>query len=123
MLEAYGSREMNLGTKVENNVLVLTPDTDRIDAASAIHLKDQFRAATDDCSGRVVMDLSSVSFMDSSGLGAVVSALKLLKGRKLELAGLSPSVGKVFKLTRMDQVFVIHETLDDAMTSSGANAA
>lgn len=114
---------MNLITKTQNGVLILTPDSNRIDAAGAIYLKDQFRVATDGTTGRVVMDLSAVDFMDSSGLGAVVSALKLLKGRRLELAGLTPVVAKVFKLTRMDQVFTIHATLSDAIPDSDANAA
>ncbi|MCY4180240.1 MAG: STAS domain-containing protein [Litoreibacter sp.] len=114
---------MDLIRRIEGNILILTPDSDRIDAASAIHLKDQFREAVDESQGRVIMDLSGVNFMDSSGLGAMVSALKLLKGRKLELAGLTPVVAKVFKLTRMDQVFIIHTDLNTALTADGANAA
>lgn len=114
---------MILEKRSENGVLVLKPDSDRIDAASAIYLKDQFRQSTAESEGRVVMDLSEVTFMDSSGLGAMVSALKQLKGRKLEIAGLSPVVAKVFKLTRMDQVFVVHEDIDTALSAKGANAA
>lgn len=114
---------MNLISKMQGDVLVLTPDSERIDAAGALYLKDQFRAATEGKTARVVMDLSGVTFMDSSGLGAIVSALKLLEGRKLELAGLTPVVEKVFKLTRMDQVFIIHATLSDAVPNSDADAA
>lgn len=114
---------MNLSKNTENGVLVLTPDSERIDAASAIYLKDQFRDATAATDGRVIMDLAGVNFMDSSGLGAMVSALKQLKGRKLELVGLTPVVAKVFKLTRMDQVFIIHADLNSAMSGTGADAA
>lgn len=81
----------------------------RIDAAVAIQFKDAMRAETDGGPERVVLDLSQVSFIDSSGLGAVVAAKKLLNGNHiLELAGLTPVVAKVFKLTRMDTVFKIH---------------
>lgn len=114
---------MNLTSKTQDGVLVLTPDTARIDAAGAVYFKEQFRAATDAFSGRVVMNLSGVNFMDSSGLGAIVSALKLLRGRKLELAGLTPVVAKVFKLTCMDQVFVIHADMASALAANDANAA
>lgn len=114
---------MNLTTRTQDGILILTPDTDRIDAAGAIYLKDQFRDATDGVEGRVIMDLSNVNFLDSSGLGAIVSALKLLRGRKLELAGLTPVVAKVFKLTQMDQVFTIHGAVCDVLTGDGANAA
>ena len=114
---------MNLNTRTQGDVLILTPDSNRIDAAGAIHLKEQFRVATENTTGRVVMDLAEVEFMDSSGLGAIVSALKLLKGRKLELTGLTPVVAKVFKLTRMDQVFTIHTDLAAAVPDSDADAA
>jgi anti-sigma B factor antagonist len=50
-----------------------------------------------------------VEFLDSSGLGAVVAARKLLgKGRHLALAGLQPAVEKVLRLTHMDRVFPIY---------------
>ena len=88
---------------------------DRIDAAGAIQFKDGFRDAVADVDGRIVLDLSNVDFLDSSGLGAVVAAMKLLgPDRKLEIAGLTPTVQKVFRLTRMDRVFKIHPDLDAA---------
>lgn len=111
---------MMLTSETTDGVLVLTAQAGRIDAASAIHLKDEFRAATAETDGRVLMDLGQVAFMDSSGLGAMVAALKALGGRKLELCALTPSVDKVFKLTRMDNVFVIHA--DRAGALAGADA-
>jgi anti-sigma B factor antagonist len=74
------------------------------------------REVTVDTAPRVVLDLSSVNFLDSSGLGAVVAVMKLLlPGRKLELAGLTPTVEKVFRLTRMDSVFIIHPAVPGAL--------
>lgn len=88
----------------------------RIDAAGAIQFKDSFRDVVSDVEGRIVLDLSEVQFLDSSGLGAVVAAMKLLGSeRKLELANLTPTVEKVFRLTRMDSVFKIHQSTDAAM--------
>lgn len=88
----------------------------RIDAAVAIQFKDAMRAQTDGGPERVVLDLSEVSFIDSSGLGAVVAAKKLLnESHVLELAGLTPVVAKVFKLTRMDTIFTVHEDVNTAV--------
>ncbi|MEM6275502.1 MAG: STAS domain-containing protein [Pseudomonadota bacterium] len=88
----------------------------RIDAAVAIQFKDAMRAETEGGPERVVLDLSEVSFIDSSGLGAVVAAKKLLNGAHvLELAGLTPVVDKVFKLTRMDSVFAIYADVNAAV--------
>ncbi|PTX57688.1 anti-sigma B factor antagonist [Litoreibacter ponti] len=109
-----------LSARKDGSVLILEVDENRIDAASAIHLKDEFRAAVADHDGRVVMDLRSVNFMDSSGLGAMVAALKLLGGRKLELCTLTPTVDKVFKLTRMDKVFMLHTDMATALSHDGS---
>ncbi|MEM6479300.1 MAG: STAS domain-containing protein [Pseudomonadota bacterium] len=88
----------------------------RIDAAVAIQFKDAMRAETEGGPERIVLDLSDVSFIDSSGLGAVVAAKKLLNdAHVLELAGLTPVVAKVFKLTRMDTVFAIHSDVAAAV--------
>ncbi|EPX77824.1 STAS domain-containing protein [Litoreibacter arenae] len=114
---------MMQATETADGVLVLTVTAERIDAASAVHFKDGFRDATAAHGGRVVMDLAPVSFMDSSGLGAMVAALKSLGGRKLEICGLAPAVDKVFRLTRMDKVFIVHEQLDRALTQDGPEGA
>jgi anti-sigma B factor antagonist len=53
--------------------------------------------------------VSEVEFLDSSGLGAVVAARKLLgQGHHLALSGLQPAVEKVLRLTHMDRVFPIY---------------
>lgn len=90
----------------------------RIDAACAIQFKDRMREIGKDAPGRVVLDLEQVEFIDSSGLGAIVAVMKQLgSATTLELAALSPTVEKVFRLTRMDTVFAIHGTVAEAMES------
>lgn len=92
---------------------VITVNAARIDAAGAVRFKDAMRAATSPGAAHVVLDLSKVGFVDSSGLGAIVAAMKQLgPGRRLDLAGLTPDVAKVFRLTRMDRVFVIHDSAE-----------
>ena len=93
-------------------VQVIRVDEDRIDSLVAIQFKDAVRALVDPEAGRVILDLGRVSFIDSSGLGAVIAAMKGLgPGQRLELAALSPVVDKVFRLTRMDSVLAIHEAV------------
>ena len=82
--------------------LVVSVAENRINAAVAVRFKDLMRELTDHPAARVVLDLTQVEFLDSSGLGAVVGSMKQLgRGRKLDLAGLSPTVDKVFRMTRM----------------------
>jgi anti-sigma B factor antagonist len=107
---------MKLSGEVSGDMLIVRVEEPRIDAAGAIQFKERMREVTTDAPARVVLDLSRVGFLDSSGLGAVVAVMKLLMPlRKLELAGLTPTVEKVFRLTRMDSVFAIHANVPGAL--------
>lgn len=107
---------MKLEQSCHDRVKIVTVAEPRIDAAAAIRFKDAMRAATAEGPGHVVLDLAQVRFVDSSGLGAIVSAMKQMgPGRRLDLAGLTPDVAKVFRLTRMDTVFVIHDAAETAL--------
>ena len=107
---------MKLSREILDDMIVVHVDEPRIDAAGAIQFKERMREVTQDGPARVVLDLSAVNFLDSSGLGAVVAVMKLLMPvRKLELAGLTATVEKVFRLTRMDSVFTIHSTVPGAL--------
>lgn len=87
-------------------------EEDRIDSVVAIQFKDAVRALIDPAATRVILDLGQVAFIDSSGLGAIIAAMKGLgEGQRLELAALSPVVDKVFRMTRMDTIFTIHDTV------------
>lgn len=101
---------MRLTTRKTKSGLVIHVEEPRIDAAVAIEFKEAVRSAIQDAANPVILDLSQVTFLDSSGLGAVVAVMKqLAPDSALELAGLTPSVARVFRLTRMDSVFTIHE--------------
>jgi anti-sigma B factor antagonist len=111
---------MELMAEKRGDILVISALHDRIDAAGAIQFKDRMRELTQTITPRVVLDMSRVNFLDSSGLGAVVASMKTLgPDRKLELSGLTPTVQKVFRLTRMDGVFIIHDSLPDGMRHAG----
>lgn len=100
---------MEIRTERRNRALLVHVADARIDAAVAIRFKDAMRDVIMEPSERVILDLSQVTFLDSSGLGAVVAVMKMLpSNRPLELSGLTPTVEKVFRLTRMDRVFTIH---------------
>lgn len=107
---------MNLASTDINENRIITVATDRIDAAMSIQFKEDIRQMTDDAPDRVILDLTQVDFVDSSGLGAIVAAMKSLGDTaRMDLAGLSPAVSKVFRLTRMDTVFRLFDTVEDAV--------
>ncbi|PCJ08734.1 MAG: anti-anti-sigma factor [Rhodobacteraceae bacterium] len=106
---------MSLTSTMTGNAQIVTVNAERIDAAIAIQFKEDMRSETESGASRVILDLSEVKFIDSSGLGAIVAAMKQLgSDRKLDLAGLTPMVDKVFRLTRMDTVFDLYASLNEA---------
>lgn len=112
---------MNLSSTTEGNALVVNVLDDRIDAAVALNFKEMMRTETENGPDMVILNLEQVQFVDSSGLGAIVASMKALgSGRKLALAGMTPTVDKVFRLTRMDSVFPIYPSLQDATDAHAA---
>jgi anti-sigma B factor antagonist len=106
---------MRLQTSDVGNARVVAVKEPRLDAAIAIAFKDRMRELAEDSPERVILDLAAVEFLDSSGLGALVSVMKFLApARRLELAGVHGAVAKVLRLTRMDRVFTIHGNADSA---------
>ena len=106
---------MNLIGRQQGDTHLVTVDVARIDAASAIRFREEMRTQIDGSSGTILLDLGQVDFIDSSGLGAIVAAMKLLpEGRRMELASLTPGVDKVFRMTRMDTIFRIHPSVEHA---------
>lgn len=96
---------------------------DRLDAAMAVRFKDALKTIVDEGADDMILDMSNVAFMDSSGLGAVVAHMKYMGAdRNFEIAGLTPTVEKVFKLTRMDNVFRIHPDVDAALSEGQQEA-
>jgi anti-sigma B factor antagonist len=73
-----------------------------------IQLFDQYKRS-------IAIDMSQVEYIDSSFLGAIVSAFKHLITFKAEvvLVGLSKDITNLFALTRLDKVFKIYNTFDD----------
>lgn len=109
---------MDLTTEQRDGVTIVSVNAARIDAAVAIQFKDRMRMLTEGQQARVILDLGQVDFIDSSGLGAIVASMKQMpEGQKLELAALGPNVDKVFRLTRMDTIFTIHENVGEGATS------
>ncbi|MEM0978449.1 MAG: STAS domain-containing protein [Pseudomonadota bacterium] len=114
---------MNITHEVIGDATIAHFGERRLDAAMAVRFKDVMRPIADDVTGRLVLNMEKVEFMDSSGLGAIVALMKYLgPERPLDLACLQSTVDKVFRLTRMDGVFTIYKTLDQATSSTAKSA-
>lgn len=91
----------------------------RFDAEGAAFIKNQFATLVSETQPNLVINLTEVSFIDSLGLTALVSGLKLCRRNRgsLKLVGLQSSVHLVFEITRLDRAFEIYETEDEAFAN------
>lgn len=88
-----------------------------VDVYTAPTLREELYTLIDGGDTSLVVDLTDVSFMDSTGLGVLVGALKRIRtlGGALHLVIDQEKVLKVFRITALDQVFPIHATVDAAL--------
>lgn len=110
---------MNIATESIRGITVLLVREDRFDANNSEELKAELHRLFDSGSKDLIIDLKDVLFIDSSGLGVLVSGYKnaaILHGT-LKLSNLQPQVKSMFELTRLHKVFDIFLTLDDALES------
>lgn len=105
-------------TSRENGDRTVVEVTGEIDVYTAPALREELSRLVDGEHTNLVVDLTQVSFMDSTGLGVLVGALKKVRtlGGDLQLVITQEKILKVFRITALTQVFTIHSTLDEALT-------
>jgi anti-sigma B factor antagonist len=108
---------MNLELKIINGYRVLVVHEERIDAHNSGELKTYLLHLLEQSNARIIVQLNEVRFIDSSGLGALLSGHKnaLAKSGQLVLAQIQKQVLSMFELTRLNRVFEIYTELDDAL--------
>lgn len=107
---------MQLESKYVDGIFVLTLMDKRLDARLAVDFRAKMSEIINEGNRAIVINLGEVDFIDSSGLGAIVTCLKLMgPSGRLALCGLSAPVNSMFTLTRMDRVFTLCGTEDVAL--------
>jgi anti-sigma B factor antagonist len=96
-----------------------------VDVYTASMVRERLLDVIDNGGGSVVADLRRVEFLDSTGLGVLVGALKRLRmaGRDLTLVCDSEKLLKIFRITALDRVFALHETVEAATGAPPAQPA
>lgn len=110
---------MNLKTEKNGISMILFVKEERLDAHNSGDLKNEMNRLFEAGNIHLVIDLKEVRFIDSSGLGVLVSGYKNASTRQgsIKLAGLQTQVKSMFELTRLHRVFDIYPTADDALES------
>lgn len=94
-------------------ITVIRP-SGHINASTAVKFQNQLvQAVSADEVSALVVDLEQVEFLDSAGLMALVSALRLARSlnKRFSLCSVSPDIGMIFELSQLDRVFEIYESV------------
>ncbi len=104
--------------RVKDGAVVVTPEGD-IDLSRSPGLRTTLREAQAKKPTRLVVDLSAVDYMDSSGVATLVEALQIARrsNTKMILCGLKERVRSIFEIARLDTVFTITDSCDAAMSA------
>jgi anti-sigma B factor antagonist len=107
---------MKFATRNLDDLVTVISAEGRLNMASAAELRETVAAAVFAARPRIVVDLSGVDFMDSSGLGALVGCLKTARqaGGDLRIAAPSEQVTMVLQLSNLDRIFTSYASAEDA---------
>ncbi len=97
-------------------IIAITGD---IDMYSSPELRDEIMGHIGKKAAALYIDLKSVTYIDSSGIATFVEGLKCMKlyGGKLRFCGMPDSILEIFRFSKLDRVFEIHGTVEDAINS------
>jgi len=93
-----------------NNRWLVEPEGE-IDIYTSPELKEELSKALDDKKADIVIDGEKLEYIDSTGLGTLISILKITKenNNKIYITNIKPNIRKLFDITELDKVFVIEE--------------
>lgn len=114
---------MDFSTETVNGVTVVTLQVETLDASNAKAFKTGLAAVLAP-GAKLIFDMKGVRFVDSSGLGALLSCLRQVhsSGGDLKLCDMAKAVRALFELVRMNRIFEIYNSRDEALRSYGASA-
>jgi anti-sigma B factor antagonist len=110
---------MEIVTTLKPNGVAILQPAGRIDAQSALAFKERIGEVIDSGHPWLVLDLSAVTFLDSTGLGALVNSMKraAASGGDLRLAHVPQAVRMTIELTSMQLRLPRYATIADALLS------
>lgn len=101
-----------------DDIVVITLPGESIDTSNAKELRAQLDSILEE-NQKVVFDMSQLKFLDSSGLGTMLSCLRRINssGGELKLCNMTQQVKVLFELVRMHKIFEISSSIEEAVTS------
>jgi anti-sigma B factor antagonist len=113
--QGRSAMELALTARTEGDFEVIEVGGE-IDVYTAPRLRESIVTAVDAGHTRLIIDVRKVDFLDSTGLGVLVGALKRVRadGGSLDIVCTQERILKIFEITGLDKVFGLHATTDEA---------
>ena len=110
---------MKLTDRIVDDVLILEPKGKIMGGPDATLLHDKLHEFIDQNKKKVVIDLSKVEWMNSTGLGILISGLTTMKnnGGELKLAGVTEKIESLLTITKLITVFDNYDSVEQAIKS------
>ena len=108
-------------SETPDQAAVVSFSTDNLDSSNVLEFREAMQQITA-THQVVVLDMQPLTFVDSSGLGALLSCLRIMNGKngQLRLFGMSKSVKALFELVRMHRIFTIYTSRQEALEDTAA---
>ncbi|CAL9509798.1 Anti-sigma-B factor antagonist [Nocardiopsis dassonvillei] len=112
---------LGLSTKVESRSVIVAVEGE-LDIATTNDLQEHIRSAIEDHGPWLILDMSGLDFMDSSGLNVIINAYRTVRERDgaLALAALNERVTKVVRLVGLHRQVPVHQTVATAVAAMEA---
>ncbi|HLF19357.1 MAG TPA: STAS domain-containing protein [Bacteroidota bacterium] len=110
---------MKFKSKEVKGVMIIELTGNVMGGPDATALNDQIHKLIDDKKKRIVIDLSDVKFINSSGLAMLIGGLNTMRksGGEMKLARASEKIETLLEMTKLNTVFDIHKTVNEAVTA------
>lgn len=108
---------MGLNVSERNSISILALEGKIMGGPEAGEINDQIHMLIDQRRKKIIIDMTKVEWMNSSGLGILIGAITTLKNNNgdLSLVNVSERVQNLLKITKLNDVFAIHPDLDSAV--------
>ena len=110
---------MDISSEVIGDITILKLSGNIVGGPESITVNQTLSNLIDDKKVNVILDLSGIDFMNSSGLGVIIHSANQLKQNSgsLKLANVSDKIKHIMKITKLDSVFDSYESVESAVNS------
>lgn len=110
---------MAVKEKIKDDIAVLTVTGKLMGGSETMEVHGKLKSLIEDGVKKIVIDLSKVKWLNSQGLGMLISCLTSVTNAegKLKIAGATEKVNSLFMITKLITVFDTYTTVDEAMAS------